>query len=558
MTRQESPDVTDAWCWLRSGASGTATPVDRGHVLQIGIGVGSVLVSVSLVALLLVPPPLRKLVAALGGVSLVVLAVGICYAPTVLDRFARSRAIGVGPTLFAFTILSLRLTPSLERAADHAADAVGGRLGRSLASHRRSTTDGSRAFQAFAGEWEDLAPSFGRAVSLLRVAVDTPAENRPEILTNALEAVLEGSRERVTEFGAAIRGPAMGIYAFGVMLPLALVGLLPVFGATGSGVSLLLLGAIYDVLLPAGLVLASLWLAAKRPAVAGPSFDRELLERAAPLPQSVAAGLLLAGVSWLGVPLVFPAWTRGIVALGTGGGVVLIISLSPVRTRQEYIETLESGLPDALAIAGRELAEGKPVEVAIATVADRLQGPAGDCFEHAARTRRRLGITVEEAFTGEYGTLSDVPSQRATTASSLLARAGEHGRPGGETVVSVGEYLGRLQQVEREARRELAQTTSTLRQTAVVFAPVIAGVTVALATGMERLEAPGNAIDVSTLGQLVGIYVLLLGIILPTLAVILARGFDPVRIGYRVGAALLTAGVLYPVAFLAARTLVYV
>jgi Flp pilus assembly protein TadB len=239
-------------------------------------------------------------------------------------------------------------------------------------------------------------------------------------------------------------------------------------------------------------------------------------------------------------------------------GSFLIVFLSPVRREQERLDALERGLPDALQIAGRQLGEGIPLETAIGRVGQRVSGPTAELFQSAATIQERLGTTVQAALSGEHGALAGTSSARAATVTTLLARAGKFGQPGGETVVAVGEYLERLQQVERDARRELAQTTSTLRQTAVLFAPIIAGVTVALATGMDAVETPGKAIDVALLGQVIGSYVLILGVILPGLAVILERGFDPVRIGYRSGIALATGSLLYPLAFLAARTLVYV
>ncbi|MFW5920118.1 MAG: type II secretion system protein, partial [Halanaeroarchaeum sp.] len=93
---------------------------------------------------------------------------------------------------------------------------------------------------------------------------------------------------------------------------------------------------------------------------------------------------------------------------------------------------------------------------------------------------------------------------------------------------------------------------------ALVFAPAIAGTTVALATGMNGVDTPGSAIDVAALGQVIGVYVLVLAVILPVLSVALERGYAPIRMGYRAGIALAIGSVLYPMTFLAARTLVYV
>lgn len=350
----------------------------------------------------------------------------------------------------------------------------------------------------------------------------------------------------------------MGIYAFGVMLPLSLVGMLPVVATTGGNVSIILLATVYDVLLPAALLAGSAWLAAKRPAVASPSFRLEHLEFETPVWQIAAVGVTIAIVVAVGAPLIVPEWTRAIVALGTGLGSALIIALSPLRETQEDIAAIEAELPTALSIAGQRLAEGAPIESAISSVGRRLSGAIAEPFDRAAHIQSRLGVDVETAFFGEPGALDRHSSERIETTISLLLAAARRGPPGGDTLGTLGSYLASLDSVEREARRDLAQTTNTLRQTALVFAPAIAGVTVALGTGMDGVSAPGSAIDVAQLGQIIGIYVLALAVILPVLSIALERGYAPIRMGYSAGLSLLTGSVLYPITYLGARTLVYV
>jgi hypothetical protein len=236
----------------------------------------------------------------------------------------------------------------------------------------------------------------------------------------------------------------------------------------------------------------------------------------------------------------------------------LRIGLDPVRDRQDRIRAVEEGIPDALQIAGRALADGAPIEATVGRVGERLPGPIGAVFERAETIRRRLGTPVREAFVGRSGALEEIPSNRVETAVELLTTAGSHGASAGPTLRSVGEYLEALERVEREARRDLARTTSTLHQTAMLFAPAIAGVTVGLATGIDATGSTGQPVPVAALGTVIGVYVLLLAVILPSLAVVLERGFDPVRIGHRSGLALGVSGVVYPAAFLGAETLVYI
>ncbi|MFB6114042.1 MAG: hypothetical protein ABEJ58_08075 [Halodesulfurarchaeum sp.] len=477
--------------------------------------------------------------------------------PLLLERFRRTEAVGAAPALIAYSILALQLRPSMEAAADFASEHVGGRLGRSLGTYRLVEPTGRSAYEAFARSWGKYAPFLDRSVSLLGTAVDSASRDREEILERALDTALSGAQERVSTFATDIRGPAMGIYAFGVMLPLSLVGMMPVVATTGGRISLAMLAFVYDVFLPLGLLGASGWLIVRRPAVSAPSVRVSDMKTDRPVWQVLGAGLVVATTATVCVPYFLPAWSGILVAIGTGSGTSLLIWLAPLRERRETTEKIERALPAALGVVGQRLAEGAPIESAISTVATRLPGEIGSLFEEANRIRSRLGVDVKTSFHGDPGALEGISSERIETAVSLVLEAGGRGPSGGETLRTLGTYLETLDSVKREARRDLSQTTSTLRQTAIVFAPAIAGVTVALATGMNGANAPGSTIDVSRLGQVIGVYVLSLAVILPTLAVSLERGFAPVRTGYRAGIALVTSALLYPVTFLAARSLVY-
>ena len=153
----------------------------------------------------------------------------------------------------------------------------------------------------------------------------------------------------------------------------------------------------------------------------------------------------------------------------------------------------------------------------------------------------------------------------------------------------LADQLERLRELERDARRQLATVTGTLSNTAAVFAPLVGGATVALATGIDAagvdglhsLSAGGSGaapsgggglggftsdaatsdgdgsrpLPVPVLGQIVGAYTLQLAVILTGLSTGLERGFDATLVAYRVGIALPTATVTYLVAFVAAGLL---
>lgn len=493
------------------------------------------------------------------GVALAALALyGTWFGPSAIDTFRRRSAVGAVPEIVAYAVLQARLTPSLERAARFAGTQSDGLLGRDLAAIGEGAATGREGWERFATDWAEFDETLSRSVSLLAAGIESVQPARDALLDRALDTALTGSRERVATFASSIRAPATAIYAFGVLLPLAMVGLLPVAASAGVGVSPAAIAVLYDGLIPVALLAASAWLAARRPAVSRPPTELDSLDAPrSPVTTallSVGAGLTAGLVGYVALP----SWAIWVVVPGLAVGVGMLYWFEPIRERRERVEAIESGIPDAVSLVGHRLAAGAPLESAIAIVGERLTGETASVFRDGMRVHRRLGVTVSEAFTGRAGALSNVESPRTETAIALLSAGARNGKSGGETLVTISSYLRDLDDVEREARRELARTTDTLRQTALVFGPVIAGVTVALATGMGSLGDGGQAVSVPALGVAVGGYVLALAVVLPALSVVLERGMDGAIVGQRVGIALLTASTVYPITFVAARSVVQV
>ena len=508
-------------------------------------------------ALVVLVAPGASLVAGFAGS----LAVGLAAAhaahrlPVVAARLRRTRALGESAALVGRATLRMRLGPTPERAASFAAHTADGPLADSLAAHvRRARGTPDSGFETFAAEWRDRFPALDRAVSLLLASADARAEDRERGLDRALDAVLDGTRDELATFAADVRGPTTGVYAFGVLLPLALVGVLPAARAGGVSVPTAAFVAVYDLLLPAGLVAASAWILLRRPvALAPPRVDAAHPDVPSSLLPAGLVAVVAAGVGWVVGATVAP-WADALTAVGAGVGSGLVARYYPMARVRARVRAVEDGLDDVLSLVGRRVTAGDSVEVAVESAADAVSTPAGDVFADAAGVRRRLRVGVREAFLGRYGVLSDLPSPRARSAAALLAVAATEGRPAGQAVVATADHLRELRRVESEARRELASVTGTLSNTAALFAPLVGGATVAMAARMGAaetalVEGGAGTLGPSLLGVAVGAYVLALAVVLTALSTGLDRGLDRTLVGYRVGLALLSATAAYLAAF---------
>jgi len=512
-------------------------------------------------------------------------------APVWLATLRRTRALGAAPGLVGRLVLCMRLDPSTERAVRFAARTGQGPLARALARHeRRSVNAPTSGLRSFAHEWREWFPAIERASTLLRTAAAAPPERRGRSLDRALEATLTGTTERLAAFVGAVEGPVSALYAFGVLLPLAFVALLPAAAASGVPLPASVVAGLYLVVLPVALVAAGAWLLARRPVAFPP--PRVGGDHPA-VPDRRVRAVVVGGLAATGVGIVtgtiVARWAAPVGAAGVGVGVALLVAVRPRRIVLARVKATESGLPDAMTVVGGAVAEGVAVERAIASAGDRLTGATGDLFARAGRRSDTLRVDVREAFIGEGGPAATVPSPRVHGAVALLAIAAREGRPAGDVVLELADQLERLRELERDARRQLATVTGTLSNTAAVFAPLVGGATVALATGIDAAgvdglrslstgvgaaapadgnelvgvtprgspgdEAGSGPLPIPVLGQIVGAYTLQLAVILTALSTGLERGFDATLVTYRVGIALPTATVTYLVAFVAAGLL---
>jgi hypothetical protein len=532
---------------LREAVATLECEVAPQAVVRAGYGAGLLVGAVAAALALVTAGPLAGASGAALGLAVMH---AVQSAPLVVVRVRRTAALGDAPALVSRLVLRMRLSSTPERAAAFAAASGDGLLADRLAVHvRRAEHTGRSGLRRFGEVWEEPFPPLARALALVVAAGSAPSDDRERVLDRALETVLDGTREGMREFAAEIRGPTTALYAFGVLLPTALVALLPAGAAAGVAVAPVLVVVLYNLLLPAMLVAASAWLLAQRPVAFTPPdlADHPDAETGS---GAVVAGVVTAVAAWVGTAPTFPGWAPPVAAVGVGCGVTLWLRYRPLVGVYSEIRAAERELGDALALAGRRVATGQAVETAVAETGAELDGPVGEAFEGCSRRQRQLQIGVREAFLGTHGALNRVPSRQVRTSVALLALSAREGRRAGEALVSLSDHVEQLRRVRREAEHNLAYVCRTLSSTAMLFGPLVAGATVALADGMAGEAFGDGDISLGWLGAPVGLYVLVLAAVLTALSTGLRRGLDGPLVGYRVGRALGCATVTYLCSYL--------
>ena len=479
---------------------------------------------------------------------------GVHSLPHLQASFRRTEALGDTPNLIGRAVLRMQVQPALESAVRFAADTGEGPLSDSLEAHiDRSIGTSNTGLLSFTAEWAEWFPALRRSAHLLASAQDAPEGERVRTLDRSLSAVLNGTRNQMADFTASIRGPTTALFAFGIMIPLALIALVPAVPMLADvSINIWIFVLLYNVVLPGILVAASLWLLVRRPvAFPPPKVGRDHPD----VPDRLwLRGLwgIVAGVAGYAVAnAVGLAHLAPIVAIGLALGAALLAVFGPILEVRNDVRNVEEHLTDALYIVGRQVAEGESVESAIELAAERVPAETGEIFDHAAGVQRRLHAGVEAAFLGEYGALRDIPSPRARGTAALLAIAADEGKPAGRAIVSMADHLEELEDVEAKTKRSLEQVTSTLDNTAAYFGPLVAGATIALAAMMTAEDmASGTDMDpaafpADSLAIVIGVYLIALCFILVPLSLALRHGIDRALFGYHVGRALVSSMVLY-------------
>jgi Flp pilus assembly protein TadB len=522
-------------------------------LLRAGYGLTGLSALVTVAAALLVPHPTKLPVTVVLAVVTVLVLVGVEELPGLVATARRVRALGDAPDLVARAVLRMRLSPSPERAAAFAGRAGGGPLAASLSRHvRRARAGNASALSAFGEEWTPWFPSLARALTLVSAAGEMAAVDRERTLDRALDVVLAGTRTQMQSFAGRLGRPVTALYAFGVLLPTALVALLPAAHAAGVGITTHTVALVYNLLLPSMLLAAGCWLLAHRPV----TFPPPNVPRTHPdVPErgllAIATGILIAVAAGLLCWLWFPLWALPLTALGYGGGTGLLVYHRPVLAVYESVRETEEGLADALSIVGRRVANGEAVESAIEAAGTELTGEMAHLLRETARQQRQLQVSVHEAFLGDTGTLRAVPSRRVRGAVAFLGLAAEEGRPTGSAILSLADHIDELRRVEADARHDLQSVCGTLQSTGAIFGPLVAGATVALAHAITTgsMGLPGGSGSLPWLGLSIGLYALALATLLPALATALVAGFDRSLVGARVGKSLLVATTVYLAAY---------
>jgi hypothetical protein len=446
-------------------------------------------------------------------------------------------ALAYTPEIVNYLVMSMRLTPNLEKAVEFAAAHGRGKIAEDLKEILWRTQLGTyysieEGLDDLAYRWGPYSDDFKHALMLVRSSVmEADAPRRGEMLERAATDVLEGSKEKMDIYARQLHQPTVYLYYFGILLPLMLAIILPITGAmTGLEVAKAeYVFLFYNILIPIGIyVYGSNILGSRPPTYVPPEIpeDYPLLPRKGILeigsmrlpykPLSMLVFAALVGAGFILDKLVvdsipaykdlaaeiarmphiaflyddFNIFAGQFTIAGTLLGLSLSISLylygkySARKRVQDEIRGMETEFKDALYVLASRLGENRPMEEALKQAVEFLPKSkvASDMFKKILENIASLGMTLEAAiFDPTYGAMRYYPSQMMRGGLRIMTDSVELGvNVAAKSLISLSMQIRNQQKIDEMLRKLLSDVTLMLSTMAEFIAPIVLAVVSAL------------------------------------------------------------------------------
>ncbi len=505
-------------------------------------------------------------------------------------------------TFILYAVMYMRNTPNLEGAIRFAAESISGPIGFELKKLLWDVEVGNYlsmedALLDYSKKWSGNRP-FVESIQLLITSLRQVGDKRLSMLEEAINIVLDGSREDAKHFNQKLKLPVTVIHALGIILPVMGLVMFPIVAVfLNVDASLLFIG--YDIILPFVLYFIITNTLRLRPATFSTIDIRENPDmppegrfrwgkkfvRAWPISFLIGGAIVAAGLALYISEIsaakkdfegIIPAIviTLG-VALGFGIYFILI-SNQRLKVRADT-RKIEEEFAEALFQLGNQISGGKPLELSMDNMMERIKNlKIKDFFGRALNNMKLLGFTFSKAFFDEnYGAVKYYPSKLIKSVMKAVIESSRKGVTiASNAMLSVSRYLKDLHTTQEEIKESLNDTLGSLKFQAFFLTPMISGTVATLAIIIIRIlkqlgeQAPSFGGGVPMLAQfqninitpfqfimVVSIYMIETSFILAMFINAIENGEDPIGRQNTTGYTLIIGFVVFAACLLLTLTL---
>ena len=529
--------------------------------------------------------------------------------PMNLVKTMRIRASSQVVLAILYMVISMRVSPNLERALTFAASNVSGELAWDMRRllwdiEMRKYYSARDAITDYIVKWKPENEEFAEALRLIRDSETHPPAKAMEILDESLNIILDGTKTRMKHYAQDLRMPVMVIHMMGIVLPILgtiMAPLAAVFMSDLVGPQHFILG--YNVMLP----IAILWLInnalSRRPTTFSqvdismvPGIPRKGTFKRGNMTIPVLPLAILVFIAIAAYPLMFFFQNFGLLTTGENtfgehGTFELVMSILVIlavavslsvyfilSNMQRYriqarIQKTESEFELAMFQLGNRISGGTPTELAVqACIEDMKDLEIAGLFRLTLRNIRNLGMTFEDAlFNRKWGALLYYPSRLMRNVMMAVTDTARTGiRYASESMLRIAKYMRNIRETQEYIRDMLSETVSSMKFQAYFLTPMITGLIVSMSSVIVLvLGKLGEYMDSMNVGAamgmadfasafnmkagtspelfqiIVGIYLIQVIIILGIFLTKIDEGDNSISQWYNVGKMLVIAVVIY-------------
>jgi hypothetical protein len=440
-----------------------------------------------------------------------------------------------------YMVVSMRISPNLERALRFAAANISGALAWDMRRliwdiEMRRYYSANDALTDYIARWKPENEEFAEALRLIRDSETQVPEKGRKILDESLEVILDGTKTRMKHYAQELNLPVMVIHMMGIILPVMgsiMAPMVAVFMSKDIPPLLMISGFVlsYDIILPVMIIWFINSTLGKRPVTFSqvdtshhpdlPPPGSFFVGKKKPMPAlPIALVVLLAfmlpsayyflenpqqiinmeGMKNIGsctflmndfaeeCPIISLAMSIFLIlGVALSLSVYYILSTFQRLRVQGRVESIEGQFELALFQLGNRISGGTPTEVAMERSIDDMKDiEISNLFRIALRNIKALGMTLDEAlFNRKCGALIYYPSKLIRNIMYAVVDTSKKGVTyASEAMLRISRYLKNIRETQEYIREMLSETTSSMKFQAYFLTPLITGLIVSMAQVM--------------------------------------------------------------------------
>ena len=362
-------------------------------------------------------------------------------------------------------------------------------------------------------ELPQTASGYRRSVMLCVSASESSDDgSRNRMLEEAADISLQSVKEVGRSYGSSLTVPCMAVFGIGIMVPMILMSILPMLSVGGMFGSRMMdegqIVLITLVIIPASILMLAVYIRNINPFL---SYTAKRFNI------SLAAPLLLV------VPLMFVFPQSGVgqdeiflFSVTPSCIVTVLLLIGPVRDAKKSI-ACEQSMMDSVFDIGNRMISGSNFE---RSVVDSLK-TRKECHEISVDLDRGFSLCRGDVSRSLEETLGNVSHEMSSILRNIHSCSTIDNEDAGRLAMSLGKQLLNRNQAARDLEIKLKSTTDMMHGTAMVFAPMVLGMSISM---MEPLSKLTGYVAIEDTSVILGGYLVELCALISVLVSSLGKG----------------------------------